>query len=109
MGYRIDLGEIEHVLSTLPFIRENVVIPVYINREVEGLKLVYTSERECVKDILYKLKKILPSYMIPKYFTHLKQLPKNQCNKVDRAGIKEKHGKAIRETDNNMDIIDTLD
>ncbi|MDH5203365.1 MAG: AMP-binding protein, partial [Nitrospirota bacterium] len=107
MGYRIDLGEIEHVLSTLPFIRENMVIPVYINREVEGLKLVYTSERECVKDILYKLKKILPSYMIPKYFTRLKQLPKNQCNKVDRAGIKEKHGKAIRETDNNMDIIGT--
>ena len=91
-GYRIELGEIEHAVSMLSFIKENIVIPIYKEGEVEGMKLVYTAERECEKEILMNLRKNLPNYMVPKYFVRLEKFPKNKTNKIDRAQIKEKYG-----------------
>lgn len=91
-GYRIELGEIEHAVSMLPFINENVVIPVYVDGDVKELKLIYTSEQECEKEILKNLRKNLPKYMIPKHFVYLEKLPKNKNNKVDRVLIMEKYG-----------------
>ncbi|MDH5202201.1 MAG: amino acid adenylation domain-containing protein [Nitrospirota bacterium] len=91
-GYRIELEEIEYVVSSLGFVKENVVIPLYKDGEVKELKLVYSAARECSREILRKLKKIIPNYMIPKYFIYLEQLPKNKSNKIDRALLKEKYG-----------------
>jgi acyl-coenzyme A synthetase/AMP-(fatty) acid ligase len=92
MGYRIDVGEIEHVVSKLPVIRESVVIPVEVNGTVNGLKLVYAADRDYEKDIVRSLRTMLPSYMIPKYFVRLEQLPLNTSNKVDRATIRQRYG-----------------
>jgi len=89
-GYRIELGEIEHAVYELPFINENVVIPIYRDGEVEGLKLVYSAERDYKKEILSNLRKRLPKYMIPKYFVLLEKFPKNKSNKIDRTLIMKK-------------------
>jgi amino acid adenylation domain-containing protein len=107
MGYRIDVGEIEHVVSKLPFIRENVVIPVEVNGTVNGLKLVYTGDRDCEKNIVHNLRKMLPSYMIPKYFVRLDQLPLNTSNKVDRVMIRQLYGNGPETCKDNLGIAAT--
>ena len=92
MGYRIDLGEIEHILSVLPFIKENVVIPVCEKEKIKELRLIYSGDSDCDKEIRRHLIKNLPSYMIPKSMIHVESLPRNQNNKLDRARIKKIYG-----------------
>lgn len=92
MGYRIELGEIEHVLSLLPLVKENVVIPIEKDDKVKELRLIYSGDRDCDKEIRKHLSKYLPSYMIPKSMIHTESLPKNQNHKIDRALIKEMYG-----------------
>jgi amino acid adenylation domain-containing protein len=91
-GYRIELGEIEHILSLLPIVRENVVIPIYENGQVGKLRLIYSAEGDCEKEIRRHLIKNLPSYMIPKSMIRVEGLPKNQNNKIDRVMIKDMYG-----------------
>lgn len=92
MGYRIELGEIEHAVSLLPLIKENVVIPVYVKDKIEELRLIYSGDRDCYKEIRKHLSKYLPSYMVPKSMIHTESLPKNQNQKIDRVLIKEMYG-----------------
>jgi len=92
MGYRIELGEIEHVLSLLPLVKENVVIPVYVKDKIQELRIIYSGDGDCDKEIRKHLSKHLPSYMIPKSMIHTESLPKNQNNKIDRVLIKEMYG-----------------
>ena len=92
-GYRVELEAIEHAVSSIPFVKEGIVIPIYRENEVEGLKLIYAADKSCKKEILIYLRGNLPSYMIPKYFFHLDQLPKNTSNKIDRKLIKTSYGK----------------
>ena len=92
MGYRIELGEIEHILSLLPLVKESVVIPVYIREKVEELRLIYSGEESCDKEIRKHLSRYLPSYMIPKRMIYTENLPKNQNNKIDRALIRRIYG-----------------
>jgi len=96
MGYRIELGEIEHILSLLPLVKESVVIPVYTKEKVEELRLIYSGEGSCEKEIRKHLSKNLPSYMIPKSMIYVESLPKNQNNKIDRALIQKMHGEKGR-------------
>jgi amino acid adenylation domain-containing protein len=91
-GYRIELSEIEHVVSLLPFVKENVVIPIHENGRVEELRLIYSGERELEKGIRRHLIKHLPNYMIPRKMIPVESLPKNQNNKIDRVRIKEIYG-----------------
>lgn len=93
MGYRIELGEIEHILSLLPLVKENVVIPVYEKDKIEELRLIYSGDGDCDKEIRKHLNQYLPSYMIPKSLIRVEDLPKNQNNKLDRALIKEIYGR----------------
>ena len=92
-GYRIELSEIEHIVSLLPVVKENVVIPIYENGRIEELRLIYSGEGDCGKEIKKHLIKHLPNYMIPKAMIPVEGLPRNQNNKIDRVLIKEMHGK----------------
>ncbi len=91
-GYRIELSEIEHIVSLLPVVKEGVVIPIYENGRVEELRLIYSGEGDCGKEIKKHLIKHLPNYMIPKTMIAVEGLPKNQNNKIDRVLIKELYG-----------------
>jgi amino acid adenylation domain-containing protein len=93
MGYRIELGEIEYTLSLLPLVKENVVIPIYENGKIKELRVIYSSERNCDKEISKHLSRNLPSYMIPRSMIHVESLPKNQNLKIDRVLIKEMYGR----------------
>lgn len=80
-------------MSLLPVVKENVVIPIYENGRIEELRLIYSGEGDCGKEIKKHLIKHLPNYMIPKAMIPVEGLPKNQNNKIDRVLIKEMHGK----------------
>ncbi len=92
-GYRIELGEIEHILSLAPLVKENVVIPIYEDNKIEELRLIYSGEGDCEKEIRKHLIKNLPNYMIPKSMIRVESLPKNQNNKIDRVLTKEMYGR----------------
>ncbi|HYA12782.1 MAG TPA: hypothetical protein VEF33_00420 [Syntrophales bacterium] len=87
------MGEIEHILSLLPIVKEDVVIPIYENSQVGKLRPIYSGEGDCEKEIRKHLIKNLPSYMIPKSMIRVESLPKKQNNKIDRGIVKEMYGR----------------
>jgi len=88
-GFRIEVGEIESVLSQHPGIWETVVLA----REDEpGNKrlvayIVPHQPEFSVSDLRSFLKEKLPEYMIPYAFVQLKELPLTPNGKLDRSGL----------------------
>ena len=86
-GYRVELGEIEAVLSTHPGVREAVVT---VNRDQSGDERIvaYAVSSPISQDKLRDfLKQKLPDYMVPSAFVFLKSLPLTPNGKVDRAAL----------------------
>lgn len=91
MGYRIELEEIEAAFSTLSYVDEVGVIYEKINAELGQIKAyISINQSELFEsEILNDIKKILPSYMVPRKIILLERLPKNQNGKIDRKQLKE--------------------
>jgi amino acid adenylation domain-containing protein len=90
MGYRVELGEIETIVTRHEAVDEAVaflmqdeqallVAAVSLNLEFSG------SDYE--KDILSHCVKYLPLYMVPKRLLFFSSLPKNSNGKIDRKAI----------------------
>lgn len=112
-GFRIELGEIEQVLMQHPRVKEAVVVV----KERKGSK--YLSAYICLRDqaMLHEgsssrenskvkstetdtsglntsemrefLKRVLPEYMIPAFFTTLEKFPLTPTGKIDRKSLPE--------------------
>lgn len=85
-GYRVELGEIEAILSHHPGIRESAVIAV--DDGAAGLKVrAYFSPRNGDRLSIIALKQFcsehLPRYMIPDTFGRLESLPRTSTDKID--------------------------
>jgi D-alanine--poly(phosphoribitol) ligase subunit 1 len=91
MGYRIELEEIEAAFSTLPYIDEVGVIYEKINAELGQIKAYVSTNRNGLEEasIAEDIKRIVPSYMVPRKIIVLSGLPKNQNGKIDRKQLKE--------------------
>ena len=83
MGYRTDLGEIEHVIiNTLKLVKNGCVV---YNQAEKLITLFYESEQEIpVSEFRKKIGQVLPKYMIPTAFVHLNLLQRNTNGKIDR-------------------------
>lgn len=83
MGYRTDLGEIEHVIiNTLKLVKNGCVV---YNKKNKEITLFYEAEQEfSISDFRKKIGQILPKYMIPAVFHHLDLLQRNTNGKIDR-------------------------
>ncbi|MBQ9251120.1 MAG: amino acid adenylation domain-containing protein [Clostridia bacterium] len=81
-GYRVELGEIEQVLRESQEIQEAAVVSVRVNGG-EKICCYYTGEEASPTALKEKLGRRLPEYMIPEFFLHLEELPRNDRNKVD--------------------------
>jgi len=88
-GFRVELGEIESVLTACPGVGEAVVVKnergksqrlVAFIVKKQGVKLSVTALRE-------QLQRRLPQYMIPAAFFFLKQLPLTANGKIDRYSL----------------------
>jgi acyl-coenzyme A synthetase/AMP-(fatty) acid ligase len=89
-GYRIELAEIEAVISRHPAIQEIAVI-AREDRETDKYLAAYlVLKPACVltaQDLQTYLQAKLPDYMIPSAFAYLSALPLNPNGKVDRRNL----------------------
>jgi thioesterase domain-containing protein/acyl carrier protein len=91
-GFRVELGEVEAVLSQHPAVQQSVVIA---REDVPGDKrlvayVILNSEQVAIIDKLrHFLKQRLPDYMVPSAFVMLEALPMTPNGKVDRRSLPE--------------------
>ena len=83
MGYRTDLGEIEHVIiNTLKLVKNGCVV---YNQSSKEITLFYEAEQEIpASEFRKKIGQALPKYMIPTVYNHLELLQRNTNGKIDR-------------------------
>jgi amino acid adenylation domain-containing protein len=87
IGYRIDLGEIEHVIINVLKLIENGCV-VYNNNKKE-ITLFYESINEIpLNEFRKQISTILPKYMIPTSYIKMDELPRNTNGKIDRLYLK---------------------
>ena len=88
MGYRTDLGEIEHVIiNTLKLVKNGCIV---YNQTEKQITLFYEAEQEIpASEFRMQIGKVLPKYMIPTAFHHLEQLQRNANGKIDRLFYKK--------------------
>lgn len=84
-GVRMELGEIENVLSGYEGVVQAVVVVKKEPGRPDNLCAYYLSEAEIPAARLKEyLSDSLPAYMIPSFFVHKKELPLNNSGKVNR-------------------------
>lgn len=84
-GQRVETGEIELRISSMPQV-ENAVVKAFEDDNGQNyLCAYYVSEKEIeAEQIREYLKETLPDYMVPRFFKRLESLPKNANGKLDR-------------------------
>ena len=83
MGYRIEMGEIEHVIiNTLKLVKNGCVV---YNHQRKEITLYYEAENELTAAEFRKaIGNTLPKYMIPIVYHYLPELKRNTNGKIDR-------------------------
>lgn len=94
-GYRIELGEIENVINTHSNIKDCVVIASGEKQSNKKLIAYMVSANAGIvdgfdeKEIEQYLKEQLPSYMVPRQYVRLNEIPLTSNGKVDRNNLPE--------------------
>jgi amino acid adenylation domain-containing protein len=89
-GFRVEVGEIESVLSRHPAVREAAVL---LREDTPGnrrlVAYIVGSQKDLIKvsELRKHLAAQLPDYMVPAIFVALESLPKNRNGKVDRPSL----------------------
>jgi amino acid adenylation domain-containing protein len=88
LGYRTDLGEIEHVIiNTLKLVKNGCVV---YHQAAKEITLIYEAEQEIpASDFRKKIGQALPKYMIPTVYRHVDLLQRNTNGKIDRLYYKK--------------------
>ncbi|ABC32682.1 Non-ribosomal peptide synthetase modules and related protein [Hahella chejuensis KCTC 2396] len=90
-GYRVELGEIEAALSTMPGIREIAVV-AEITEQAQNLIAYFSAVDPASAPSVLAIKQHcqtrLPRYMIPKLVRRLDELPKSRNGKIDYLALK---------------------
>lgn len=86
MGHRIETGEIETAVLSLPGIENGCI--VYDDRNSK-IVLFYESDSANDASVLLALRGMLPKYMLPNKLVHLDRMPVNANGKIDRVKLKE--------------------
>ena len=95
-GYRIELGDVEANLLSLPMIQDAVVLaalkkglPDYLAAFIILREQLAKNEYETTRILKRELGQRLPAYMVPKKFFFLKQFPMTSNGKADRRKLAE--------------------
>ncbi|CAA7392461.1 non-ribosomal peptide synthetase [Chryseobacterium fistulae] len=89
-GYRIELGEIENALLSYEGIRQSVALAKEHSSGLKYLVGYYVSDTEVShEDLSVYLSGLLPEYMVPSTYVHLKALPITINGKLDRRALPE--------------------
>jgi len=87
MGYRIELEEIQHALSTIDGVDEAVALQRKAFGLSEIIAVIATTQNLAERDVRRHLAARLPSYMIPSRVHSVAQMPKNANGKTDRPAL----------------------
>jgi len=95
-GFRIELNEINNVISEIPEIADAVTIPLKRNNEVKKIvsfiTLKKTIEKDSIKQLVLKhTTNKLPYYMIPGDVAIVNELPYNTNHKIDKKQLIENY------------------
>ena len=82
-GYRMELGEVEYALRACPGWQEGCCLYDALRQK---LCCVWTGELTR-KEIVSRLKKVLPRYAVPDEFLRLEELPHTATMKIDRRSL----------------------
>jgi D-alanine--poly(phosphoribitol) ligase subunit 1 len=95
-GYRIEIGDIESNLHTLPNVQDAVVLLAMKNERADYLAaFVILKNRpeqtdfEIMREMKQLLAERLPDYMMPRKFIFLSEFPTTPNGKVDRNKLAE--------------------
>ena len=90
MGYRIELGDIEHQMMTVEGVRDAAVILAWDPAaDLEELVGFFESDRELETAAVHTaLRGKLSPYMVPKRLIRLQQIPRSGRGKVDRQALR---------------------
>lgn len=91
-GYRMELGEIDHHLMAINFVRKACVVPKYNkNHKVQQLIAYVVLQNQTMEDhqalgneLKRRLLETVMDYMIPQRFIFVEELPLTSNGKVDR-------------------------
>ena len=83
LGYRVELGEIEHVIiNNLKLVENGCVVYNFQKKEIV---LFYENRQDVsIAEMRKQLSGIFPKYMIPSSFLKMDELPRNTNGKIDR-------------------------
>ncbi|EGV2902156.1 amino acid adenylation domain-containing protein [Salmonella enterica] len=89
-GYRIEAGEVENVLTTLPEIAQAAVVAA---KDAQGdvlvAHLVADGTRPALAELRQRVTHLLPDYMIPAHLVWHEALPLSRNQKVDRKALSQ--------------------
>ena len=90
-GYRIELGEIEKKFVELPGIDEAIIVARKdVDQDAYLIGFVKTSVQGfSAQEVIDKLRKSLPDYMIPKMIVALEAFPITPNKKIDRKALSQ--------------------
>jgi hypothetical protein len=90
-GFRIELGDIEATLSRHPAVAQAAVTVWKVNRDDQRLSayIVPVQGQEGLDSVSLRkfVRKSLPAYMVPTYFTAIDGLPLTNNGKIDREAL----------------------
>lgn len=114
-GYRIEIGEIESNIEEYEGIKKCAVILHKDEAGSQWLCAFYTSDKEIfAEELTAHLKKQLPDYMVPQYFTRIDEIALTANGKIDRKKlinlidikpVKSEHIGARNETEEALVVI----
>lgn len=88
-GYRIELEEIETQILNISGVRNVVVILVNKSNDQKDICAYIECKAITIEDIKCKLRKVLPSYMIPSTFIQVSSIPITSNGKADKKRMEE--------------------
>lgn len=89
-GYRVELGDIEAALNSLPVVLESAVVAIADDAITNRLTaFVVTREPVTSAALSGACRALLPRYMIPDEFEFKPSLPKSSTGKVDRRRLQQ--------------------
>lgn len=96
-GQRVEIGEVETVISGMEQIR-TAVVKGFTNKSGQNYLCAYfVADRAVAKEeIQDKLSAIFPAYMIPSFYVALDEMPKNANGKLDRNALAEPDASIFR-------------
>ncbi|MFT6729234.1 MAG: amino acid adenylation domain-containing protein [Glaciecola sp.] len=88
-GHRIELGEVEIALNTLPFIK-NAVVVASAHLSEQAQLIAYLQSHDGSQDIpgfREQVHSVLPEYMLPTYYIWVEDFPKTSSGKVNKKAL----------------------